>query len=87
MTLLLVLCAGVYSVLALRRRSFGFGAVALLFANGGFWYWLQHDLQRALLEHPQLWLLPPALCVLVRCTSESCSTVGQCLGHAALWLA
>jgi fructose-specific phosphotransferase system IIC component len=47
------------------RKSFGFGILATVAANGGLWYFLDHQDGLGLLEHPQLWLIPPALCVLV----------------------
>jgi fructose-specific phosphotransferase system IIC component len=33
-------------------------------ANGGLWYFLHRVDGFGLLEHPQLWCIPPALCVL-----------------------
>jgi len=62
---LLLLVGVLYAVLSISRRSFGFGVLAALAANGGLWYYLQHDLDGfGLLEHPQVWLIPPALSVL-----------------------
>jgi len=47
------------------RKSFGFGILAALAANGGLWYFLAHQEGLGWLQHPQLWLIPPALCVLI----------------------
>jgi hypothetical protein len=62
---LLLLCVGVlYAGLSIARRSFGFGILAALAANGGLWYFLQRQEGLGFLAHPQIWLIPPALCVL-----------------------
>jgi hypothetical protein len=62
---LLLLVGVLYGVLSISRRSFGFGVLAAIAGNGGLWYYLQHDLDGfGLLEHPQVWLIPPALSVL-----------------------
>jgi hypothetical protein len=62
---LVLLTAGcVYSALSVLRRSFAFGLIAALAANGGLWYYLQHVEGFGLLDHPQLWLIPFAVCVL-----------------------
>jgi hypothetical protein len=55
----------VYATLAVMRKSFGFGVLAALAANGGLWYWLHRVEGYGLLEHPQLWCIPPAVCILV----------------------
>jgi len=63
---LLLLAVGLlYSTLAVMRKSFGFGLLAALAANGGLWYFLGSQEGYGWLEHPQLWLIPPALCVLI----------------------
>ncbi len=62
---LLLLVGVLYGVLSISRRSFGFGVLSAIAANGGLWYYLQNDLKGfGLLEHPQVWLIPPALSVL-----------------------
>ncbi len=62
---LLMLAVGVmYAALSVLRRSFLFGVLAALAANGGLWYLLYRADGLGLLQHPQLWLIPPALCVL-----------------------
>ncbi|MEX0676025.1 MAG: hypothetical protein WD063_03050 [Pirellulales bacterium] len=62
---LLLLCVGVlYAGLSIARRSFGFGLLAALAANGGLWFFLGRQDGLEFLKHPQVWLIPPALCVL-----------------------
>ena len=63
-SLLLVVIGALYAVLSGTRRSFGFGLLAALSANAALWFFLQRHAGYRLLEHPQLWLIPPALCVL-----------------------
>ena len=63
---LLLLAVGLlFAGLSVARKSFGFGVLAAISANGGLWYFLNRIEGFRLLEHPQLWLIPPALCVLV----------------------
>lgn len=64
LSLTMLAAAAVYSTLSILRRSFVFGALAALAANGGLWYFLHHTPNYGLLQHPQLWLIPFALCVL-----------------------
>ncbi|WP_169976942.1 hypothetical protein [Tautonia rosea] len=64
-TVFFVLAGGVYAALALLRSSIGFGAVAALAFNAGLWTVLGRREGFGLLEHPQFWIVPPALCVLV----------------------
>jgi hypothetical protein len=62
---LLLVCVGVlYAGLSIARRSFGFGVLAALAANGGLWFFLDRQDKLGFLDHPQLWLIPPAVCVL-----------------------
>jgi hypothetical protein len=62
---LLLLAIGVlYGGLSIARRSFGFGLLAVLAVNGGLWYFLARQEGWGFLTHPQVWLIPPALCVL-----------------------
>jgi hypothetical protein len=62
---LLLLGIGVlYAGLSIARRSFGFGVLAALAANGGLWYFLGRQEGWGFLVHPQIWLIPPALCLL-----------------------
>src|SRR5262249_25960758 len=46
-------------------KSFGFGILAALAANGGLWYFLGSREGLGWLEHPELWLIPPAVGVLI----------------------
>ncbi|MEX0887107.1 MAG: hypothetical protein WD009_11780 [Phycisphaeraceae bacterium] len=54
-----------YGVLAVNRRSLVLGLLAALAANGSLWHVLHQAEGYGLLDHPQLWLVPLALCVLV----------------------
>jgi hypothetical protein len=63
-SMLLLSVAALYSVLSVLRKSFAFGMLATVAANGSLWYWLYATEGMSLYEHPQLWLIPPALCVL-----------------------
>ena len=53
-----------YGVMAVRKRSLGLAALAVLTGNMGLWV-LWHHCGWDFLEHPQLWLIPLALAVLV----------------------
>jgi hypothetical protein len=64
-SVLMVAAGGIYAILSLLRRSFVYGILAALAANGALWYLLYRLAGWGLLEHPQLWFIPPALCVLV----------------------
>lgn len=62
----LLLLAGLfYGWLSVMRRSFGFGLLAALAGNGGLWHFLHGESGYGLSEHPQLWLIPAALSVLL----------------------
>jgi hypothetical protein len=62
---LLLGVGALYTALAATRRSFLFAMAALAAVNGSLWYLLYRTEGLGLLEHPQLWIIPPALCVLV----------------------
>jgi hypothetical protein len=63
---LLLLAIGVlYASLSVLRRSFLYGIMAAVAANGSLWYLLHRSEGLDVTEHPQLWLIPPALCALV----------------------
>jgi hypothetical protein len=51
-----------YGLFAYLRRSPLFLAASVLAANGALWYGL-HRADFAFQRHPQLWVIPPALCV------------------------
>ncbi|HEX2474529.1 MAG TPA: hypothetical protein VHK01_07285, partial [Lacipirellulaceae bacterium] len=62
---LLLLSIGVlYTAVSVLRQSFWYAVLAALAANGSLWYWLHTREGFGLLEHPQMWLIPPALCAL-----------------------
>ncbi|MEX2559927.1 MAG: hypothetical protein WD403_08430, partial [Pirellulales bacterium] len=63
-SLLMLAVGALYAALAVTRRSFAFGVLAAVAANGGLWYFLHHTGSLGLLAHPQLWFIPPALCLL-----------------------
>jgi hypothetical protein len=63
--LFLVLVGVLYTTLSLLRSSLGFGALAALACNAALWAWLGHRDGLSLMRHPQLWVVFPALCVLV----------------------
>jgi hypothetical protein len=90
--LLWFLAGGLYALVALSRRSFGWALVAALAANCGLWALLAfHGV--AFLVHPQAWVIPLALIVLVseyvnreQLTPKSASGLrylGICLVYAA----
>jgi hypothetical protein len=54
-----------YAVLSAGRRSFTFGVLAALAANGGLWALLYRNPELRFLVHPQLWLIPVAVSVIV----------------------
>jgi hypothetical protein len=63
---LLLLSIGVlYASLSVLRKSMLYGALAALAANGSLWYLLHDKDGLSFLDHPQLWLIPPALSALI----------------------
>ena len=64
-SLLLFVVGGLYGLLSVLRRSFGFGLLAAIAGNAGLWYILHRTPDYQFLQHPQLWLIPVALSVLV----------------------
>jgi len=64
-SLLLFVIGGLYGLLAILRRSFVFGVLAAVAGNGGLWYIFHRTADYQFLQHPQLWLIPVALSVLV----------------------
>ncbi len=62
---LLFVVGGLYGLLAILRRSFWFGLAAALAGNGGLWYLLHETSQYHFYQHPQLWLIPAAVSVLI----------------------
>jgi len=63
-SMLLFIVGGLYGLLSILRRSFGFGVLAAVAGNAGLWYAFQRTADYGFLQHPQLWLVPVALSVL-----------------------
>ena len=62
---LLLTVAFFYGLVSALRRSFLFAIVGVLAANGALWYLLQHAPGWGFTQHPQVWLIPGALAVLI----------------------
>ncbi len=62
-SLLLLIIGVLYVVLSVLRKSFVSGLAAALAGNAALWV-LLHDSGFEILKNPQLWMIPPALCVL-----------------------
>jgi hypothetical protein len=62
---LLFVVGGLYGLLSILRRSFAFGLLAAVAGNAGLWYIWQRTAGYQFLQHPQLWLIPVALSVLM----------------------
>jgi hypothetical protein len=58
------LAGGVYGLVALSRKSFGWALLAALATNAALWALLTHH-QVPFIVHPQVWVIPFALIVLV----------------------
>jgi hypothetical protein len=56
---------GLYGLLSILRRSFLFGLAAALAGNGGLWYLLHETSDYHFYQHPQLWVIPAAISVLI----------------------
>ncbi|MDA7980696.1 MAG: hypothetical protein MPJ50_18215, partial [Pirellulales bacterium] len=63
-SLVLLAVGAVYASLAIMRRSFGFGVLAALAANGALWFHLSGINGLEFWRHPQLWMIPGSLCLL-----------------------
>ncbi len=62
---LVLLAAGsLYAGCSVLRKSFAYGIAATVAANGALWFWLHGTENWGIAQHPQLWLIPPALCLL-----------------------
>jgi hypothetical protein len=64
-SLLLFIVGGLYGLLSILRRSFVFGLMAAIAGNAGLWYMWNRIAGYEFLQHPQLWLIPVALSVLI----------------------
>jgi hypothetical protein len=61
----LFVVGGLYGLLSILRKSFWFGLIAALAGNGGLWHLLQHTSEYGFGQHPQLWLIPAAISVMI----------------------
>src|SRR5262249_50442909 len=50
---------------SILRKSFGFGLLAVIAGNGGLWYVWHRTEEYGFLQHPQLWMIPAALSLLI----------------------
>lgn len=57
--------AGVYGVLAGLRNNPWWGTAAIVSVLASFWSFLHQTEGFAFAEHPQAWLIPPSLCLIV----------------------
>ncbi|MGC4003062.1 MAG: hypothetical protein QM811_07975 [Pirellulales bacterium] len=64
-SLTLLIVGGLYFTLGMLRNSIAFVGLALIAVNAGLWVFLRRTTGLGLFEHPQLWLIPPSLCVLI----------------------
>lgn len=64
-SLLLFVIGGLYGLLSILRRSFLFGVLAAVAGNAGLWYAFNQTADYGFLQHPQLWLIPVAVSVLI----------------------
>lgn len=62
---LLFIVGGLYGLVSILRRSFLFGMLAVLAGNGGLWYLWHRTVDYGFFQHPQLWLIPAAVSVLI----------------------
>lgn len=63
-SMILLLIGIVYVVMSLWRKSFVYTTLAALAGNGALWaFWMEQG--QVFTQHPQLWLIPPALSVLI----------------------
>ncbi|ADB18052.1 hypothetical protein Psta_3388 [Pirellula staleyi DSM 6068] len=61
----LLIVASLYAALALLRSSPLFSILALLAIQGAWWFFLGNSESLVIWKHPQLWLIPPTLAVLI----------------------
>jgi hypothetical protein len=64
-SLLLFSIGVLYAAMSVLRQSFVYGVLAAVAANASLWYWLHSREGLSLVDHPQLWLIPPAISALV----------------------
>ena len=63
-SLVMLLAGGIYLLISRTRSSLLSGAATVLFGNLALWLFYNKFPALALLEHPQLWLIPPAISLL-----------------------
>lgn len=92
-TLLLLCVASLYAVLAIVRGSLVFTLLTVLVCNASLWSFLHGFDVLSFTQHPQVWLIPPALSVLVatylnrhRLTDQQRTTI-QYLALAVIYAA
>ena len=64
-SLVLFVIGGLYGLLSVLRRSFAFGLLAAVAGNAGLWYAFNRTADYGFVQHPQLWLIPIAVSVLI----------------------
>ncbi len=64
-SLVMLLAGFLYLLISLTQRSLVSGGLAVLFANLALWLFYGKFPQLAFLQHPQLWMIPPALSLLL----------------------
>jgi hypothetical protein len=86
-SVLLLLVGGLYAALSVMRRSFAFGLMAALAANGSLWYLLHRIEGLGFWQHPQFWLVPVSVSALAaawlnrdRLSAEQTTTVRYIAG-------
>ncbi|QDU31737.1 hypothetical protein ETAA8_68970 [Anatilimnocola aggregata] len=63
-TILLFTAGMMYLILSLVRKSWAAAVAAAIAGNGALWS-LLHEANWSILQHPQFWLIPPAVVVLI----------------------
>lgn len=64
-SLILIVVASVYVALAVLRSSPLFAILSILALQASWWFFLGTNQSLALWRHPQLWIIPPTLAVLI----------------------
>ncbi len=64
LSLVLTVAAGYYVLLSRMREGWMPRVLLVVFANSAVWSLVAKNPEWSFLQHPQLWLIPPALCVL-----------------------
>ncbi len=65
LSIVLVIAAGYYLFVSRIWEGWIPRVLMVVFANSAIWSWLVKHPEWSFLQHPQLWLIPPAACVLV----------------------